>query len=528
MDQRTITPAASRKVTPTGDARWRVSWKDGVARNIRRMPFDEVERGWHAIYKTKTTKQTTAEQARPVLPDEIDRNLSREPERDVPWACANRQHQDLALMTAEPCRCNPEQVRCCAEQLAVVTHSEAMLQHDYQVACMQAAAGYLLKDSPAWLRPYGEGSGTFNCLPPWKRIAVSNQGYWVREEEKCSGRTTWKWKTIAAGGRGRWVKLGHGRFGWSAPHGVILAHEKWRELRFRTACVDRLAEQRIEAAFVTMLCVADVLDVEFSRQYQRATTPFCHAPTLSARAYQPAASILTAYYDHELLHIVDDDILDARIVTEVFESCLQPRHNKQRSNVVDDYFIVTRMLDKSEDLRVSTYKIAERHGLEASTVRKRFNRKLEEIESQLNKYCHGYNALAYYPQTVSRRWYNIDCDAERPTWPPPLKHPQSYPPKSKLDREIMKVMSWGLKTLLLPIVPPPIFPRGAALGLPFDDRFERRSVSWLNKGTVHNGRADIKAAKKNAEKAAVKDTHDLMGTWVAPAAMTPNNIPLFE
>jgi hypothetical protein len=92
----------------------------------------------------------------------------------------------------------------------------------------------------------------------------------------------------------------------------------------------------------------------------------------------------------------------------------------------------------------------------------------------------------------------------------------------------MKVMSWGLKTLLLPIVPPPIFPRGAALGLPFDDKFERRSVSWLNKGIVHNGRADIKAAEKKAEKAAVKDTHDLMDTWVAPAAMTPNNIPLFD
>jgi hypothetical protein len=67
-----------------------------------------------------------------------------------------------------------------------------------------------------------------------------------------------------------------------------------------------------------------------------------------------------------------------------------------------------------------------------------------------------------------------------------------------------------------------------APGLPFDDKFERRSVSWLNKGVVHNGRADIEAAKKKAEKAAVKDTHDLMDTWVAPAAMTPNNIPLFE
>ena len=220
MDQQTtITPAAPRKTTPTGDARWRVHWKDDVARNIRFAPFDETERDWHAIYKTKTTKRTTAEQVRPVLPDDVDRKLSREPERDVPWACANRQHQDLALMTAEPCRCNAEQVKLCAEQLATVTHSEAMLQHDYQVAWMQAAAGYLLKDNPAWLRPYGEGSGTFNCFPPLKRIAISNQGYWAREER--FGRTTWKWKTIVPGDQG--------------PRSVCLQHEKWRERRFQNS-----------------------------------------------------------------------------------------------------------------------------------------------------------------------------------------------------------------------------------------------------------------------------------------------------
>ena len=245
MDQRTTITPASSKTTPTGDARWRVHWKDDVARNIRFMSFDgAAEQDWsHTVYRTDQTVQA---QARPVLPDEADRKPSREPEREVPWACANRQHQDLALMAEESCRCSPEQVRCCAEQLATVTHSEAMLQHDYQVAWMQAAAGYLLKDNPAWLRPYGQGSGTFDCLPPWKRIAISNQGYWVREER--FGRTTWKWKTIAPRDQGRWVRRGPGRFGWSAPQSVILAHEKWRERRFRTACIDRLADQRIEAA----------------------------------------------------------------------------------------------------------------------------------------------------------------------------------------------------------------------------------------------------------------------------------------
>jgi hypothetical protein len=236
MDQRTtITPAASRKTTPAGDARWRVHWKDDVARNIRFMPFDgAAEPDWsHTVYRTKTADQTVQAQARPVLPDEVDRKLSREREREVPRACANRQHQDLALMTAEPCSCNPEQVRRCAEQLATVTHSEAMLQHDCQVAWMQAAAGYLLKDSPAWLRPYGEGSGTFDCLPPWKKIVIGDD---VR-----------KWT----------------RFGWAVSRGVRLQHEKWRERRFRSRDVERFTDQEIGAAFVATLYVADDLDAAF-------------------------------------------------------------------------------------------------------------------------------------------------------------------------------------------------------------------------------------------------------------------------
>jgi hypothetical protein len=157
----TIAASSSRKTTPTGDARWRVSWKDGVARHIRFMPLDGVaEQDWsHTVYRTKTADQIAQAQARPVLPDKVDRKLSREPERDVPWACTNRRHRDLALMTAEPCRCNPGQVRRCAEQLAIVTHQEAMVWHDYQVAWMQAAAGYLLKDNPAWLRPMAREVG---------------------------------------------------------------------------------------------------------------------------------------------------------------------------------------------------------------------------------------------------------------------------------------------------------------------------------------------------------------------------------
>jgi hypothetical protein len=541
MDQRTTitSAAASRKATPTGDASWRVSWKDGVGRNIRFAPLDGVaEQNWsHTVYRTKTAGQTVQAQARPVLPDEVDRKLSREPEREVPWACANRQHQDLALMTAEPCRCNPEQVRCCAEQLATVTHSEAMLQHDHQVAWMQAAAGYLLKDNPAWLRPYGEGSGTFDCLPPWKRIVISDVGRWTR-------------------------------LGWAVSRGVRLQHEKWRERRFRSRDVDRLADQEIGAAFVATLYVADDLDAEFSRQHERTIGLYCDAPTLSARCYQAAAAVLTAYYDHGLLNVAEHDILAARIVTEVFDNHLQPRRIKQRSNVVDDHFIVTRMLDKSEDLSVSAYKIAKLHGLEASTVRKRFDRKLEDIESQLSKYCNGYNALAYYPQTVSRPCYNIISDrapvAERFMKPRELERPQPYRKKinrnwlflgtpgielppgtachysgtSEVDRDY-PAPPYGAEPLQIWLPQPPhkfthevstqLLPERTSRGLPFDDKFERHSVSWLNKGVVHNGRADIKAAKnKKAQKAAVKDTRDLMDTWVAPAAMAPNNIPLFD
>jgi hypothetical protein len=224
---------------------------------------------------------------------------------------------------------------------ATVTHSEAMLQHDYQVAWMQAAAGYLLKDNPAWLRPYGEGSGTFNCLPPWKRIVIGDVG-----------KST--------------------RFGWTVSRGVCLQHEKWRERRFRGPYIERLTDQQIGDAFVTMLYVADDLDATFSRQHQRTIGLYCDAPTLSARCYQAAAAVLTAYYAHGLLNVAEHDFLAARIVTEVFDSHLQPRHIKQRSKVVDDYFIVMRMLDKSKDLSVSAYKVAERHGLEASTIRNRF------------------------------------------------------------------------------------------------------------------------------------------------------------
>jgi hypothetical protein len=131
--------------------------------------------------------------------------------------------------------------------------------------------------------------------------------------------------------------------------------------------------------------------------------------------------------------------------------------------------------------------------------------------------------------------------AERIIQPRPLERPQPYSPKDKLDLAIMKVVSWGLKTLPLPKLAPgvachysgtaevdrdyPAPPYGAeplqiwlpqpphkfthevstqllpertSRGLPFDDKFERHSVSWLNKGIVHNGRADIKAAQEKS------------------------------
>ena len=514
----TIAPAASRKITPTSNACWRVSWKDGVARSISVLPVDQ---DWpHTVHKNKIVGRTP-QQARPVLPDEVDRKLSREPEREVPWACANRQQQDLALMTAEPCRCNPEQVRCCAEQLAVVTHQEAMIWHDLQVAWMQGAMGYLLKDNPAWLRPYGEGSGTFSCLPPLKSIVI--------------------------GDAGKWARLGPGRFGWALSRGVRLQHEKWREHRFRTTHIERLTDQEIGAAFVAMLYIADDLDAEFSRQHERTIGLYCDAPTLSARAYQAAAAVLTAYYDLQCIgpagynsdgvwghHDFSElDIRAARIVTEVFDKCLPPRRIKQ--SLVGDYFIVTRMLDKSEDLRRSSYRLAELYGVDASTIRARFNRKLEDIEGQLGKYCRDYNALAYYPQSASRIGYTISGSgvpiAERLTEPRLRELQQPYSSESKSELAVMQVLAWAQghyrKQLgLLPQQPPPgsachyagtaevdrqyptqpygteplqiLLPQPAhsfkyavstelspALGLPFDDNLKRWSALWLTAGIKH-------------------------------------------
>jgi hypothetical protein len=176
------------------------------------------------------------------------------------------------------------------------------------------------------------------------------------------------------------------RFGWAASRGVRLQHEKWRERRFRSRDVDRLTDQEIGAAFVATLYVADDLDAEFSRQHGRTIGLYCDAPTLSARAYQGGATILTAFYDHGLIGVAEHDIIAARIVTEVFDRCLPPRRIKQSpkaDNPVDDYFIVTGMLDKSEDLSVSSYRIAAQYSFDPSTIRARFKRKLKTLRDSL-------------------------------------------------------------------------------------------------------------------------------------------------
>ena len=108
------------------------------------------------------------------------------------------------------------------------------------------------------------------------------------------------------------------------------------------------------------------------------------------------------------------------------------------------------MLDRSEDLGVSSYKIAELYGLDASTIRARFNRKLEDIEGQLGKYCSGYNALAYYPQSASRPVYNIISVgmpiAERLTEPRLRDIQQPYSPESKAELAVMQVLAWARVT----------------------------------------------------------------------------------
>jgi hypothetical protein len=521
MDQRTtITAAASsRKVTPTGDARWRVHWKDDVTRNIRFTPLDgAAEQDWsHTVYRTKTADQTVQAQARPVLPDEVGRKPSREPERDVPWACANRQHQDLALMTAEPCSCNPEQVRRCAEQLATVIHSEAMLQHDRQVVWMQQAASYILDYTPL-------GAGM-----PWKTDI---------------GKTV------------------------ESKRHVALKQERWRAGRFRTVNVGLLTEQQIGAAFVATLYVADDLDEAFSRQNTRSITLYCDAPTSSARAYQAACSELTAYHD---LHSVgpsrwdldgvwrhhdfsEQDTYAARIVTQVFEGCLPHRDIKQSRNPVDDIFIVARMLDRTEDLTVSSYKLAKLYGLDASTVRERFNRALADIDQQLEKYCKGYNALAYTPQTVSPTWYNIISDeipvSERLVRPRERAHvsvPYDPVSRAKQKNELSALKRSACHDwfgFLSQVLPPgtachytgfmpynagdadvreyPSQPYGTeplrrylpqpahsfkkdtstslpSLGLPFDDKFKRWAKSWLNIGAVHEYGRDKQESKSDSD-----------------------------
>jgi hypothetical protein len=416
----TISPATvSRKTTPTGDARWRVNWKDGISRNIRFTPLDGIQaRGWaNVIYRSKSFEKTVQAQARPLHPDEVDRKLSRESERDVPLACTNRQHQDLALMTAEPCRCNPEQAQRCAEQLAIVAHQEEMVWHDSQVAWMQEAASYLLEDNPTGL--------------PWKITFTPAEDPVMLKQLVAANLVA---TSIAEQNDLRARK-------------VALSRERWRERRFRTPYTWLLSESDIGAAFVAMLYVADDLDLEFWRQNNRTVDLYCNASTLSARAYQAATAVLTAYYDHNLIGVAEHDILAARIVTEVFDSCLPPRHIKQSPNPVGDYFVVTRMLDRSEDLSVSSYTIAKLYGLDASTIRARFNRKLEDIEGQVGKYCSGYNALAYYPQSASRPVYNIISVgmpiAERLTEPRLRDIQQPYSPESKSELAVMQVLAWA-------------------------------------------------------------------------------------
>jgi hypothetical protein len=490
--------------------RWRMNWKDGVSRNIRVVPLDGVQaQNWpHAIYKSKTAEQTAQTQARPVLPDDVDRKLAGEPEREVPWACANRQHQELALMTAEPCACNPEQVPRCAEQLAPIVHQEKMFEHDVQVLRLDEAASYLLDDNP-------------NGLP---------------------------WKTIVSGKveQGRWVRQSPGHFVWAMTRRVVLERERWRERRFRGPHTELLSDQQIGAAFVAMLYVADDLDAAFSQQHERTISLYCNAPTLSARAYQAATSVLTAYYDVQCIgpagydrdgvwrrrDFSEWDIWTARIVAEVFDRCLPPRRIKQSpkaDNPVDDYFIVTRMLDKSEDLSLSSYKIAELYDLNASTIRNRFNRKLEDIEGQLGKYCNSYNASACYHQTASRPVYNIISAempiAERLTKPREFQRPISEPqgpvsrarqrselavlklapqqlppgaachytgtaevrcnreyPTQPYGTEPLKIWlpqpAHGFKYEVSTVLPP-------ALGLPFDNNFQRWAASWMTRGTEY-------------------------------------------
>ena len=331
---------------------------------------------------------------------------------------------------------------------------------------------------------------------------------------------------------------------------VALSRERWRERRYRTPHTWLLPENDIGAAFVAMLYVADDLDLEFWRQNSRTVDLYCNAATLSARAYQAATALLTAYYDDRIgpagydkdgiwrgHEIPVADISAARIVTEVFDSCLPPRHIKQSPNPVGDYFIVTRMLDRSEDLGVSSYKIAELYGLDASTIRARFNRKLEDIEGQLGKYCSGYNALAYYPQSASRPVYNIISVgmpiAERLTEPRLRDIQQPYSPESKAELAVMQVLAWAQGHCRKQLgrvpqqLPPgsachyagtaevrsereyPSQPYGAeplqiwlsqpaysfkhevsttlppALGLPFDNNFLRWSATWMTAGVRH-------------------------------------------
>jgi hypothetical protein len=356
------------------------------------------------------TDDAKAASAEPCPPQIISRDAP-------PRVCAVRQAQDLSLLALEPCTCNPAQARRCAEEKHRDDFYLEMGRHAAQVKDLQAAAGDFLNnldDGTTALTWDVAGTDT-----PFLRRS-SARVTWPRQRGEYHLAPAQPWTVL----------LRHPSQAGICGARPELKREHWRRWKFQTPYTRLLSDRDIGAAFVAMLYLADDLNAAYSRQYPRNVLPYCDAVTLSGRAYQAAAATLTAYYDGECIGVAVMDIAAARIVTEVFDGCLVSRPGKTRPEL-PDFFIVSKLLDKSEDLRRSSRKVGETYHRDESTIRERFVRRLQAIEARLGKYCKSYNALAYPPQSAGRGWYNIGIDAfpvgSRLVDPPLLAEPQVEP-----------------------------------------------------------------------------------------------------
>jgi hypothetical protein len=340
----------------------------------------------------------------------------------APRVCAVRQAQDLRLLAVDPCGCDPAQVGRCAEEKRRDDYYLNMAGHAAQVLELHAAAGDFLKNLDDRVPAV-----TWDVVSRWKRFRrlVDHRR---RRDGLRRSTANLLWPT----NRGQYQMVPALR-PWRLGSLIEMKPERWRQWKFGTPYTKYLSDRDIGAVFVAMLYLADDLDDTYARQHPRLVLPYCDAPTPSARAYQAAAAVLTAFYDCECVGVATYEIASARIVTEVFDSCLLPRQGKPKPEL-PDFFVVSKLLDKSEDFRRSPYTVGATYHRDESSIRARFVQRLQAIDAQLGKYCKSYNSLAYPPQSAQRGWYNVSIFgfgfgiASRLIRPRPLAEPFVEPP----------------------------------------------------------------------------------------------------